>query len=179
MTAIFFKSLQIPSNPFGRGTWIIHAQAHSTCGKADIFNGNSRNSPNSACTYGFLLLLFPKQCLHIDCQTTIAWLMFIYLSSLELRLYHTFSQLKCTTSARKPTSMPSTKRTRGTATEHTKQPVVLTANFQTLLEQNEMEEAKAERADDTVEQLAYRLAEFLTYVMRALCCSDLHLSQDA
>jgi hypothetical protein len=55
----------------------------------------------------------------------------------------------------------------------------LTANFQTLLEQNEMEETKAERADDTVEQLAYRLAEFLTYVMRSLCCSDLHLSQDA
>ena len=72
--------------------------------------------------------------------------------------------------------MPPPKRTRGTATEHAKQPVVLTCNSQTLLEQNEMEEAKAERADNTVEQLAYKLAEFLIYVMRALCCSDLHLS---
>jgi hypothetical protein len=39
-----------------------------------------------------------------------------------------------------------------------------------------MEEAQADRADDTLEQLVYKLAEFLTHVLRALCCSDLHLS---
>ena len=70
------------------------------------------------------------------------------------------------------------KSKRGTATEHAKQPVVLKCNFQTQLNQNEMEEAQADRADDTLEQLVYKLAEFLIYVLRALCCSDLHLSQD-
>ena len=76
----------------------------------------------------------------------------------------------------KPSSMPPPKSKRGTATEHAKQPVVLQCNFQTQLEQNEMEEAQADRADDTLEQLVYKLAEFLTHVLRALCCSDLHLS---
>ena len=86
----------------------------------------------------------------------------------------------------KPSSMPPPKskrgtatehaKQRGTATEHAKQPVVLQCNFQTQLEQNEMEEAQADRADDTLEQLLYKLAEFLTHVLRALCCSDLHLS---
>ena len=72
--------------------------------------------------------------------------------------------------------MPPPKSKRGTATEHAKQPVVLQCNFQTRLEQNEMEEAQADRADETLEQLAYNLADFLTHVLRALCCSDLHLS---
>ena len=76
----------------------------------------------------------------------------------------------------KPSSMPPPKSKRGTATEHAKQPVVLKCNFQTQLNQNEMEEAQADRADDTLEQLVYKLAEFLTHVLRALCCSDLHLS---
>ena len=76
----------------------------------------------------------------------------------------------------KPSSIPPPKSKRGTATEHAKQPVVLQCNFQTLLEQNEMEEAQADRADNTLEQLVYKLAEFLTHVLRALCCSDLHLS---
>ena len=76
----------------------------------------------------------------------------------------------------KPSSMPPPKSKRGTATEHAKQPVVLKCNFQTQLDQNEMEEAQADRADDTLEQLVYKLAEFFTYVLRALCCSDLHLS---
>ena len=76
----------------------------------------------------------------------------------------------------KPSSMPPPKSKRGTATEHAKQPVVLKCNFQTQLDQNEMEEAQADRADDTLEQLVYTLAEILTHVLRALCCSDLHLS---
>ena len=75
-----------------------------------------------------------------------------------------------------PPSVPKPKSKRGTATEHAKQPVVLQCSFQTQLEQNEMEEAQADRADDTLEQLVYKLADFLTHVLRALCCADLHLS---
>jgi hypothetical protein len=39
-----------------------------------------------------------------------------------------------------------------------------------------MKEAQADRADETLEQLLYNLADFLTHVLRELCCSDLHLS---
>jgi hypothetical protein len=39
-----------------------------------------------------------------------------------------------------------------------------------------MEEAQADRADDTLEQLVCKLVDFFSHVLRALCCSDLHLS---
>ena len=71
--------------------------------------------------------------------------------------------------------MPPPKSKRGTATEHAKQPVVLKCSFETQLDKNELEEAQADRADDTLEQLVYKLADFFTHVLRA-CCSDLHLS---
>ena len=88
----------------------------------------------------------------------------------------------------KPSSMPASDGTkrgtkcgkrgtkRDTATEHAKQPVVLKCNLQTLYDKHETEAARADRADDTLEQLLYKLAEFLRHVLRALCCSDLHLS---
>ena len=67
---------------------------------------------------------------------------------------------------------PSTKESqkRGTATEHAeqRQSGALTYNAQT---QQHMEEAQADRADKTMEQLAFNLAEFLTYLLRELCCS--------
>ena len=76
----------------------------------------------------------------------------------------------------KPSSMPPPKSKRGTATEHAKQPVVLKCNFETLVGENEMKEAQADRADETLEQLLYNLADFLIHVLRELCCSDLHRS---
>ena len=48
---------------------------------------------------------------------------------------------------------------RGTATEHAKQPAVLKRNPKT---QQFMEEARAGRADDSLEHLAFKLADFLT-----------------
>ena len=48
---------------------------------------------------------------------------------------------------------------RGTATEHAKQPVVLV---------QVIEEARADRADDSLEHLLLKLADFLTFVMRQL-----------
>ena len=55
--------------------------------------------------------------------------------------------------------------TRGTATEHAKQPLVLEHNPKT---QQFMEEARADRADDSLEHVAFKLADFLTHVMRQL-----------
>ena len=52
---------------------------------------------------------------------------------------------------------------RGTATEHAKQPAVLKRNPKT---QQFMEEARADRADDSLEHLAFKLADFLIHVMR-------------
>ena len=57
---------------------------------------------------------------------------------------------------------------RGTATEHAKQPVVLKRNPETQQKVQFMEEARADRADDSLEQLAFKLADFLTHVMRQL-----------
>ena len=70
----------------------------------------------------------------------------------------------------KPSSMPAPDGTKR------KQPVVLKCNFKTQVDKLEMEAAKADRADDTLESLSYKLAEFLSHVLRTLCCSDLHLS---
>ena len=47
---------------------------------------------------------------------------------------------------------------RGTATEHAKQPLILECNAET---QQFMEEARADRADDSLEHLALKLADFL------------------
>jgi len=55
---------------------------------------------------------------------------------------------------------------RGTATEHAKQPVVMKPNAQT---QQYMEQAQADRANNTFEHLLFLLADFLTHVLRELC----------
>jgi hypothetical protein len=65
---------------------------------------------------------------------------------------------------------------RGTATEHAKQPVVMKPNAHT---QKYMEDAQADRADNTLENLVVLLADFLTHLLRELCpcfaahCEDL------
>ena len=69
---------------------------------------------------------------------------------------------------------------RGTATEHAEQrrSVTLKYNVQTQLN---IEEAQADRADDSIEHLAFTLAEFLTYLLQNLCYSEpnfLHLEAD-
>ena len=62
---------------------------------------------------------------------------------------------------------------RGTATEHAEQrrSVTLKCNVQT---QQHIEEAQADRADDTIEHLACTLAEFLTHLLQKLCYSELN-----
>jgi len=62
---------------------------------------------------------------------------------------------------------------RGTATEHAEQrrSVTLKCNVQT---QQHIEEAQADRADDTIEHLAFTLAEFLTHLLQKLCYSELN-----
>ena len=59
---------------------------------------------------------------------------------------------------------------RGTATEHAKQRPSMTwgYNSQTQLD---MEEAQADRANHTLEHLVFNLGEFLTHLLRELCCS--------
>ena len=52
---------------------------------------------------------------------------------------------------------------RGTATEHAKQPLVLERNPKT---QQLMEEARADRADDSLEHLVSKLTDFLIHVMQ-------------
>ena len=64
---------------------------------------------------------------------------------------------------------------RGTATEHAKQPVVLTHNPET---QEFMEEAIADRADDSRQQLTFKLNGFLTYVVQEMYPFILHLEFD-
>ena len=62
---------------------------------------------------------------------------------------------------------------RGTATEHAEQRrnVTLQCNVQT---QQHIEEAQADRADDTIEHLAFTLAEVLTHLLQKLCYSELN-----
>ena len=69
---------------------------------------------------------------------------------------------------------------RGTATEHAEQRrnVTLQCNVQT---QQYIEEAQADRADVTIEHLAFTLAENLTYLLQNLCHEEpnfLHLETD-
>ena len=64
---------------------------------------------------------------------------------------------------------------RCTATEHAKQPVVLTHNPET---QEFMEEAIADRADDSRQQLTFKLNGFLTYVVQEMYPFILHLEFD-
>ena len=54
---------------------------------------------------------------------------------------------------------------RGTATEHAKQSLVLTCNPKT---QQFMEETRADRADDSLEHLAFKLNDFLTHVIQEM-----------
>ena len=58
----------------------------------------------------------------------------------------------------------------GTATEHAKQRQSMTWRYNSQT-QDEMEEAQIERANHTLEHLVIKLAEFLTYLLRELCCS--------
>ena len=67
---------------------------------------------------------------------------------------------------------------RRTATEHAKRPVDLQCNLQTKLNREEMAAAQADRADDTLDQLLFKLGDLFIYLLRELCCSDLHLSLD-
>ena len=60
------------------------------------------------------------------------------------------------------------KRRRGSATEHAEQSITWRDNAE--IEQH-LEEAQADRANDTLEHLAFTLAQFLTYVLREVCHS--------
>ena len=61
---------------------------------------------------------------------------------------------------------------RGTATEHApwqRRSVTLKYNVQTQLD---IEEAQVHRADDTIDNLAFTLVEFISHVLHHLCYSD-------
>ena len=64
---------------------------------------------------------------------------------------------------------------RGTATEHAKEPLVSQHNPETL---ESMEEAMADRADDSKEQLMPQLNGFLTYVVQKMYPFIVHLKFD-
>lgn len=64
---------------------------------------------------------------------------------------------------------------RGTATEHAKEPLVLQHNPETL---EFMEEAMADQADDSKEQLMSHLNGFLTYVVQKMYPFIAHLQSD-
>ena len=58
---------------------------------------------------------------------------------------------------------------RGTATEHAKQPVVLKPNLKTQRQREQfIEEARADRADDSMEHLLLQLEAFLIFVIQQL-----------
>ena len=65
---------------------------------------------------------------------------------------------------------------RDTATKHAKEPALLKCNSQTQINRIHMAEAQADRAVHTLEQLVFKLIDFLNYVLREPCCSDLYLS---